>query len=108
VRLAAAIGVIAVTLAAAVYVHQRREAIIVTQQVPVPLPAKCTAGYQSPADVGACLFLGTVPKTKTERVSVGTRHPSWEDPLSVLLSIGGIAVAAGVITYRRPTFANPS
>lgn len=75
-RLAAAIGVIAVTLAAAVYVHQQHSSL--TGQ-------SCSSSYFGP------------PKC----VSYQTSHPSWEDPVAVLLVIGGIAAAAGFLTARR-------
>lgn len=61
-RLAAAIAVIAVTLSAAVYVHQRN----------VRRPGCAATG----AIIGYCKY-----------------HPSWEDPVAVLLAVGGIAVA---------------
>ena len=28
-------------------------------------------------------------------------RPSWEDPAAVLLALGGLAVAAGIVTARR-------
>ena len=84
-RLAAAIGVIAVTLAAAVYIHQRH-----------PLTRRCAApGYTEETANG--------PRTVCARYeSVLPRlHPSWEDPVAVGIAVGGVAIAAGIITYRR-------
>ncbi len=69
-RLAAAIGVAAVTWAAAVYIHQRHT------QKPYGVTGSPPQGY----------------------IRV---HPSWEDPAAVLLALGGLAVAAGILTARR-------
>lgn len=63
-RLAAAIGVIAVTLAAAVYVHERKV-----------LRQGCSV-----ESIASFCFV----------------RPSWEDPVAVLLALGGIAVATGI------------
>ncbi len=60
-------GVIAVTLAAAVYVHERR------------LPEFAGCNHRA-----ACMY-----------------RPGWEDPVAVLVALGGIAVAVGIVTYRR-------
>lgn len=77
VRLAIAIGVIAVALAGAVFIHQRHTYI---SYCPSTEP-----GYCSGADP---INLLTRPQ-----------HPSWEDPVAVLIGLGGIAVAVG-IAYR--------
>ena len=72
-RLALAIGVISVTLAAAVYVHER----LVT-------PFSCgtpTFGLTCPAN---------------DEVAGIPYRPSWKNPVAVLLAIGGIAVAVGI------------
>jgi hypothetical protein len=88
VRLVAAIGVIAVGLAAAVYVHERRTA--------------------NPKYTAAVAYCNKQPNGCTS-IDVPQRvRPSWDDPAAVLLSIGGIAVAAGILTARRYHFANPS
>jgi hypothetical protein len=93
VRLAIAIGVIAVTLAAAVYVHERR--------------VSCFGGHRLPH--GQCRVLATDPAGATMDVpaSLIRGRPSWENPAAVLLAIGGLAVAAGILTARR-NFAKPS
>ena len=82
-RLAAAIAVIAVALAAAVYVHQRH-----TWQSITPL--------------------GCSPYADRNCSTSIAQHPSWEDPAAVLIAVGGIAVAAGILTTRRPNFVKPS
>jgi hypothetical protein len=76
VRLAIAIGVIAIALAGALYLHQRQVLVGV-----VPSP-----GYNS------------LYADPTGGVAV-YQHPAWEDPLAVLVALGGIAVAVG-IAYR--------
>jgi hypothetical protein len=78
-RLAAAIAVIAVAWASALYVHQRTE----TQFV-FPNRERC-------GGPGPC----------TKQV-----HPSWADPAAVFIAIGGLAVAAGIVRIRH--FAKPS
>ena len=87
-RLAAALGVIAVTLAAAVYVHQRH--------VPHFVAAHCEGGagqgvteWGAPASDNCAHRGGIWTLAYTLRL-----HPSWEDPVAVLLVIGGIAGAA--------------
>ena len=82
-RLALAIGVIAVALAGAVYIHQRH-----AWQTYPAVPQTCT-----PQSGGGTFCTPAIPARRT-RV-----HPSWEDPVAVLLGIGGIAVGVG-IAYR--------
>ncbi len=77
-RLALAIGVIAITLAAAVYVHQRHVTGVYTA---------CIPNHPS-STVYRCHYTTGI----TAKV-----HPSWEDPVAVLLALGGIAVAAGAL-----------
>jgi hypothetical protein len=74
--------VIAVAFAAAIYIHQRHTEIFV------------------PAFHGG--LYGSHPATTIRR------HPSWEDPVAVLIAIGGIAIAVGIIAFRNPRFANLS
>jgi len=33
------------------------------------------------------------------------RRPSWEAPVAVLIAIGGVAVAVGIVGYRNPRVA---
>ena len=87
-RLALAIGVIAVALAGAVYIHQRH----VWRTYPA-VRQICTPGQ------GGGTFCTPATPAGRERV-----HPSWDDPVAVLIGLGGIAIAVG-IAYRpkRPT-----
>ena len=71
-RWALAIAVVALAWSAAVYVHQRT----------------VFAGF-GPAT--ASNFMG-------DPVYV---HPSWEDPVAVLLAVGGVAIAAAIVSFRR-------
>jgi hypothetical protein len=91
VRLAAVISVIAVAWASALYVHQRH----VTTTTP-------GQGNPKPVCVGSCYagapVLGYTGGTPARSV---VSHPSWEDPAAVLISLGGLAVAAGILTARR-------
>lgn len=80
-RLAAAIGLTAVSIAAAVYVHQQHSA---------QAAQSCTSDY-----FGA-----------SQCVSYSTGHPSWRDPVAALLVTGGLAVAVSIINHRLP--AKPS
>lgn len=36
-----------------------------------------------------------------EPTSTALRHPSWEDPAAVLIAIGGIAIAVGIVLTGR-------
>jgi len=73
VKLAAAITVAAVAWAAAVYIHQRSHLSTVVVR---------TAS-------GSAYFPGYKPAvTRTWR-----QRPSWEDPVAVLLVVGGVALA---------------
>jgi hypothetical protein len=73
VKLATAIGVIAIALAAAVYLHQR------THRIPCGV-----AGIYRQCSV----------------------RSSWQDPVAVLIALGGVAVAVAIVPPRR--FAKPS
>lgn len=79
-RWATALAVIAVAWAGAVYLHQRS----ISRYCPNPnIPTEtylCDAGY----------------------------HPSWQDPTAVGIAIGGLAIAAGILTARRRNVAKPS
>jgi hypothetical protein len=85
VRLAAAIGVIAVTLSAALYVHLRRVA-----------PDDHMTFFSDP---------NAQPSLELRTFSVGIPlkkiHPSWEDPVAILTLAGGVVAAAGILTVRR-------
>jgi hypothetical protein len=109
-RLAAAIGVIAIAFAAAVYVHQRSRfsTVVVTHASGDPYVGSGNDPYsgsnendpysgKAGTDPYSGLPTGKQAVTKTVR-----DHPSWEDPAAVLLSIGGVAVATGILAYRRP------
>jgi hypothetical protein len=91
-RLAAAIGVIAITLSAAVFVHQRH-VTGVGCTMPVPVGARCIDPAKG-VPGAAVLFRGYLVRKQ--------EHPSWEDPIAVLLSLGGIAVGAGILATGRP------
>jgi hypothetical protein len=78
-RYVLAIGVIALTLAAALFVHQRHINIYTTS---------CSRDF------------GVKMCHRYIKVGNWHVHPSWEDPVAVFLAIGGIAAAVGVIGYR--------
>jgi hypothetical protein len=93
VRLAAAIGMIAVTLSAALYVHQRRVTITIPATGhPVPECANGSCYLPNPGPVTG--YTGGTPGYSQ------IQHPSWEDPVAVLLAIGGVAVAVGIVRVR--------
>jgi hypothetical protein len=77
-RYAIAIGVIAIALAGAVYVHQRH----ITRTIVV---ATSSSG---------------LPYAQTGYSEEGF-HPAWEDPVAVLIALGGLAVAVGVVATGR-------
>ena len=76
-RLALALAVVAVSWAAALYIHQRH-----------PLHAVTDCAYPAGGGFGSNTC---IPET-----SHAPYHPSWEDPIAVLLAIGGVAVAVGI------------
>jgi hypothetical protein len=86
-RVAAVIGVIAVTLSAALYVHLRR---VVPNDHMTFFNARTTPPQ---------------PSLQLRNLSVGIPrkkvHPSWEDPVAILLSAGGVVAGAGILTVRR-------
>jgi hypothetical protein len=73
-RWAVGIGVIAVAFAAALFVHQRHASYSVCV---MPLGPNCG------------------------RFVSYRYHPSWEDPVAVLLAIGGVAIAVGIVSTGR-------
>jgi hypothetical protein len=80
-RLATALAVVAVACAAAVYLHQR------------------TVRVGSPAGV---IFTSKEPVATLPNIAIPAyRHPSWEDPVAVLIALGGLAIAGGIVTNRR-------
>ncbi len=82
-RLAAALGIIAICAAAGLYIYQRH----VNATIHV-------ANYNSQSN-NASLF-ATATTTAIVR-----KHPSWEDPVALLIAFGGLAVAAAVLNARR-------
>jgi hypothetical protein len=82
VKFAAGIAVIAVAFSAAIYIHQRHTV---------------TFGYQD-ADLGRGTYGAQL---------ITPRHPSWEDPVAVLIALGGVTVAVGIVT-NGPRFAKRS
>jgi hypothetical protein len=87
VRLAIAVGVVAVTLAAAVAVHGVR----LTRHGTAAVSPTTTQ------TLGASIWA-----QQTERVSYQAR-PWWDDPLAVLLAVGGVAIAVGIVARGRST-----
>jgi hypothetical protein len=83
-RYAIAIGIVAVTLAAAVYVHERHVTTASRGTTDNPF---------APAPSGSAYF--------GDAVNVRRVHPSWEDPVAVLLILGGLAVSVGVVATGR-------
>jgi hypothetical protein len=93
VRLAVAIGVIAVTFSAAVYLHQRR---LELTGLGCFASTGAAPGWHSPA---ACKAAGLT--WRRYPIAYRSRKPSWEDPVAVLVAIGGIAVAVGILATGR-------
>lgn len=82
VRLVAAIVALAVILAIAVFIHLRR-------------PAH-----------GLSFFNGSTKEPRLELPNLfvaarPTRHPAWEDPVAILLSVGGLVLAGAILTVGR-------
>jgi hypothetical protein len=82
-RFAVALAVLAVAWAGAVYIHERHPLHSFIACIP-----NTKGGYGS--------AYNCTPTPESEYI-----HPSWEDPVAVLLGIGGLAVTAGIITVRR-------
>jgi hypothetical protein len=72
-RYALAVAVVAVGLSAAVYIHQR------VAHLPMPASGVCLTG-----DACGQPF-----------------HPSWEDPVAILVGLGSVAVAVGIALRGR-------
>ena len=83
VRLVAAFVVLAVVLAVAVFIHLRR--------VPAHDLSFFNGSTSQPKVELPNLFVAARP----------TRHPAWEDPVAILLSVGGLVLAAAIITVGR-------
>ena len=98
VRLAAAIGLIAVTLATALYVHQRWTVDVVCT---VPGAGADCGEYAASSNPILRALSGSI-------VYSNRRHPSWEDPVAVLLALGGLAGAAGILTTKRTRKQHPT
>jgi hypothetical protein len=107
-RLAAAVGVVALALAGAVYVHQTRSTVYAVQAggcfdsslIKIDeTKAQCTNPFAATS--------GGYTWRPAERVSVGTKRPGWGDPVAVLLALGGVAAAVAVVASarRRPASA---
>jgi hypothetical protein len=75
-RLTLALAVIVVAFAAAIFIHQRH-----------------TTRTTHPRDFSK-LNLFAHP---------ARQHPSWEDPVAVVVAVGGVAVAAGIVATERST-----
>jgi hypothetical protein len=82
VRIAVAIGVVALAFSAALYIHQRHT----WSKVFMGLRTRSGFGYNSP-------------------LLRARQHPSWENPAAVLTALGRIAVAVWIVAYRNPRFA---
>jgi hypothetical protein len=85
VRWALALEFVAVAWAAAVWVHQRHVTTLVPSCVSLGLFGQQAIGAEAK---GKCEF--------GQNGTVRTTHPSWEDPVAVLLAVGGVAVAVAV------------
>ena len=92
-RIAVAIAVIAVTFSAAVYVHQRR---LELYGLGCFAATGAAPGWHSPAACSAAGFTW-----RRYPLAYRSHKPSWEDPVAVLVAIGGVAVAVGILTVRR-------
>jgi hypothetical protein len=82
VRLVVALAVIAVAWASAVWVHQRH----VTATY-CPDTAGCAAAAEKAFNSASFSSIQIITRRS---------HPSWEDPVGVLLALGGVAVAVGI------------
>lgn len=88
-RFALALAVVAVAWSAAVFVHQRHVTVTTFRGCAHAIkPGERCPSYAVIADKRSGL------------------EPSWEDPVAVLLAIGGLAVAAGIVLTGH--YANPS
>ena len=98
-RFPIAIGVIAVTWAAAAYVHAR--------QVTTYSGGTCVNSFGGPVspdpilgqlDAASCRAIQT--GNRWEPTPIGMIKPAWETPVTILLALGGVAVAVGIATAR--------
>jgi hypothetical protein len=84
-RVAAAIALVAIAFSVAVFVHQRH------------------------TTARACYVMDQAGGCATWRDVPGAAHPSWEDPASVLIALGSVAAAVGIVASgRRRDIAQPS
>ena len=88
-RVALALAVIAVAWPAALWLHQRH--------VTVMHRAGRNEISTIPGVGGGKIGL-IVPTAGVVRVKA---HPSWEDPAALAIALGSLALASGVISYRR-------
>jgi len=104
-RFAVALLVIAMTASAALYVHQRDVMTVVnggtnTTTTGSPYAVNrspyAKSGHGSAYDQGSQYGRGFFVEMVTSR-----SHPSWEDPVAVLLGVGGVALAVGIVAVRR-------
>jgi hypothetical protein len=110
-RYALAIAVVAITLAAAVYVHQRHVShtvVVAPAQEYIPPSAAyqkaiddASAGKLTQKDSNALDTGYAGQAAKPAETSTTLLHPSWEDPAAVLIALGGLAVAVGIIASAR-------
>ena len=102
-RLAAAIGVLAVAVGAAVYLDQRRVSTYEIQGDCLNLQSEPI--YLSGGEA-SCSARGYT--WRLSRVFSGRSKPSWEDPVAVLVLVGGVVFAAGILSGRPGSrLANP-
>jgi hypothetical protein len=93
-RYALAIAVIAVAWAAALYVHQRRVTVTYPARTPNQVnPAECSDYRPGGAGSEYCAAFA-------EPASTVRRHPTWEDPAALLIALGGLAVAVGIVATK--------
>jgi hypothetical protein len=105
VRLATAIGVIPVTLAAAAYIHDRR-AVLTSNKTATPalcldqnglIVSTQLGGYAQ--DAASCApDVDSWHNGNPTGTVIVRGEPSWDTPVAILLDVGGVAVAAGIPT----------
>jgi hypothetical protein len=88
-RYAVAIGVIAVAFATAVFTYQ------------LPM-SYTTANGKTPGWRAVPSATGAASRYYEDGLDEHRR--TWRDPVAVLIAIGGIAVAVGIVAYRNPRF----
>jgi hypothetical protein len=106
-KIAVSLAVIGIAWAAAVYVHQRH---VTTRHATLTLCNTNVTGdfnLSLPAceSFGGTLVSGPRSQgvdTYARIVSISVKHPAWEDPVAVLLVVGGLAAAAAIVQpYHR-------